>query len=94
MSQVVFEDNDFHIRSRRIFGDPETPSMIKFLLSHRLAKNEKQALYILIGVIIISLSIPLYILFHNLTASDLIKFKDGKTMDIHEYVKKLKTGEY
>ena len=46
MSQVVFEDNDFHIRSRRIFGEPETPTMVKFLLNHGIAKNEKQALYL------------------------------------------------
>jgi hypothetical protein len=93
MSQVVFEDNDFHIRSRRIFGEPETPTMVKFLLNHGIAKNEKQALYILIGVIIVSLLIPFYILFHNLTTSDVVRLKNGKIIEIHEFVRKLKTGE-
>ncbi len=93
MSQVVFEDNEFHIKSRRLFGEPETPTMVRFLLKHGFARNEKNALYILIGVIIISLSIPLYILLHNLTAPDVVRLKNGKVIQIHELVRKLKTGE-
>ncbi len=92
MSQVQFEDNDFHIKSRRIFGEPETPTMIKFLLNRGFAKNEKQALYILISVIIVALLISVFLTTKTFSSPTIVKLKDGKTMEVHEYVRKLREG--
>ena len=55
------EKNEFHIKSRKLFGDPTTPTMITILLKTGLAKNEKQALTILIGIIIAALSLTAWI---------------------------------
>ncbi len=90
MSEVTFEDNDFHIRSRRLLGAPETPTMIKLLLKYRLAKNEKHALYILIGVVVLFLSVPLGMLIHNSLVDDVIVLPNGQTLTAEKYVKDLR----
>ena len=97
MSELIFEEEpntEFHIRSRRILGAPETPAMVQFLLKRGWAKNEKQALYILIAAIVIFLGISFYIFHANNTSSDTITIPDGRQISIPEYVQGVRQGIY
>lgn len=98
MAEVIFDEDkgekEFHIRSRRLFGDPETPTMIKFLLDHKIVKNEKQAMYILIGVVVVFLGATLYTYkVMNDTPTD-ITLRDGSKIPVKEYIEGVKKGLY
>ena len=87
------EDNDFHIRSRRLLGEPETPSMIRFLLRSGVAKTEKQALYILISVILVALSATIFIIRGGGSgADDYIRGVDGQKYTFEEYMNLVEQG--
>lgn len=43
------ENNTF--KSRAIFGEPEKPQMFNFLMKAGIAKNDKSAEYIILGII-------------------------------------------
>lgn len=45
---LEFDDSQFKLRSRRILGAPEVPTMIKFLVTKKIVKNESQAVLILL----------------------------------------------
>lgn len=56
-NNITFEDSKFKIKSRAIFGRPEVPNIIKFLVNKKIVKNEKQAavfMFILLIAMIIS----------------------------------------
>lgn len=57
MSDLEFQDNaqtlPHSFKSRVILGQAETPKIISFLLKNKVAKNEEQAGYILLGVIVL-----------------------------------------
>jgi hypothetical protein len=95
MSNVDFlEKNEFHIRSRKLFGDPTTPTMISILLKTGVAKNEKQATGILLGIIAVTLtltSILIYVRFNppiNNTLTDLY----GNTYTFEQYIELVRQG--
>lgn len=95
MSQVEFvEQNEFHIKSRRLFGEPETPGMIRFLLKTGVAKNEKQAVIVLTIVIILSITATLFIIHSriNQSGSNLITDANGKTYTVEQYVELVRQG--
>jgi len=88
MGSIDFhEENEFHIRSRRLLGEPETPSMIRFLLRTGVVKNEKQAVSILIGVILVALSATFFIVRGGVGAGGdgYITGLDGVKYSIEEY---------
>jgi hypothetical protein len=95
MNDVQFhEDNELHIKSRKLFGEPETPTMIRFLLRTGLAKNEKQALYILIGVIVVALSSTIFLIRGGIVPDEgLIEGLDGQKYTFDEYVEMVNTGQ-
>ena len=95
MGSIDFhEENEFHIRSRRLLGEPETPSMIRFLLRTGVVKNEKQAVSILIGVILVALSAAFFIARGGGGAStDYVVGADGQRYQIKEYVELVKQGK-
>lgn len=51
MATIQFDDSKFHLRSRRISGEPEVPTVIKFLVSKGIVKNENQAIGIMLCII-------------------------------------------
>lgn len=55
------EEEEFHIKSRKLFGEPTTPSMVRFLLRFGIVKNEKQALIVLIIFVAIVIFITIYL---------------------------------
>ena len=96
MGSIDFhEENEFHIRSRRLLGEPETPSMIRFLLRTGVVKNEKQAVSILIGVILVALSAAFFIAQGGAGAGgdDYITGLDGHKYTSEEYFKLVGQGK-
>ena len=96
MDRVDFlEKNEFHIRSRKLFGDPTTPTMITILLRTGVAKNEKQALAILLGVIAITLTLASILLYSRLTppTSTLITDQQGNVYTFEQYIELVRNGK-
>lgn len=90
------EENDFHIRSRRLLGEPTTPSMVSFLLKSGIAKNEKQALFILIGVVGAILILTVYlanILLIGTKGPNYVEDKFGNKYSAEQYIELLKQGK-
>jgi hypothetical protein len=97
MNQVQFEEdnNEFHIRSRRLFGEPETPTMVRFLLRTGIVKNEKQALYILVGIVIIALAVTIFLIRGGIgggSGDDYITGVDGQEYTFEEYIELVNQG--
>lgn len=51
--QLTFDESKFKLRSRRLLGQPEVPTMIRFLVSKGLVKTENQAVAVTLGVCIL-----------------------------------------
>jgi hypothetical protein len=96
MNSVDFmEDNEFHIKSRRLLGEPTTPSMVRFLLRSGVVKNEKQALLVLIGVVIAVLALTFYlgnILLGSPDGPTYIEDRFGNRYTPEEYVGYINKG--
>lgn len=95
MSNVDFlEKNEFHIRSRKLFGDPTTPTMISILLKTGLAKNEKQAAGILLSIIAITLTLT-SVLIHlrfNQPIDNTITDQYGNIYTFEQYIELVRQG--
>jgi len=89
-----YGDSGFHIRSRKILGEPTTPAMINFLLNKKIAKNEKQATIILLVVILIFLSLSSFIIYKSLSKQQelVIVNKYGQEIPFDKYVEMLNRG--
>lgn len=95
MDRVDFiEQNEFHIKSRRIFGEPTTPSMISLLIKTGIAKTEKQALIILCSLIAIVLSVTISILIARHTpTSNVVVDQNGVSYTFQEYIGLVRQGK-
>ena len=95
MDRVDFiEQNEFHIKSRRLLGEPTTPTMISLLLKTGIAKNEKQALIILLATVLATLGLTLtIILVRTAPASDVVVDKDGNAYQFAEYIELVRQGK-
>lgn len=62
---ISFDDNNFKFKSRSIFGSSEIPGMTKFLVGKGLVKNETQAMYFMIILIIIFVCTSMYIVYNS-----------------------------
>ena len=61
MPEVQFDESQFKLRSRRILGEPEIPGMIKFLVVKGIVKTEKQAVGIMLGVVVTLILISVFV---------------------------------
>lgn len=52
-SPITFEESKFKIKSRRILGELEVPTMIRLLVNKRIVKNEKQAISLMLIFVIL-----------------------------------------
>jgi hypothetical protein len=95
MDRVDFLDqNEFHIKSRRLLGEPTTPTMISILLKTGIAKNEKQALIILLAVILSTLGLTLAIILgRTAPVSNVVVDKNGNTYQFEEYIELVRQGK-
>ncbi len=60
-NNVTFDDSKFKIKSRAIFGRPEVPNIIKFLVNKKIVKNEKQAVILVFILFIIFIALTVYL---------------------------------
>jgi len=63
MADVQFdeEDNGPRFTSRRLLGERVKPSMVGFLTKLGIVKNEQQAGYLLMGIIVVCFAITFYL---------------------------------
>ena len=89
-----YGDSKFHIRSRKLLGEPTTPAMINFLISKKVAKDEKQALIILVSVIVIFLGLSIFIIDKSINNDEplIIVNKYGQQIPFEDYVEMLNQG--
>ncbi|MFA7193959.1 MAG: hypothetical protein WC087_03530 [Candidatus Paceibacterota bacterium] len=89
-----YGDSKFHIRSRKLLGEPTTPAMVNFLISKRVAKDEKQALIILISAIVVFLGLSIFIIDKSINNDEelIIVNKYGQQIPFNEYVEMLNQG--
>lgn len=89
-----YGDSKFHIRSRKILGEPTTPAMVNFLISKNVAKDEKQALIILISAIVVFLALSIFIIDKSINNDEelIIVNKYGQQIPFNEYVEMLNQG--
>ena len=78
MADITFDDSKFKIRSRRFLGEPEVPTMIKFLVVKGIVKTEKQAVIVLLSTIIVLLGMTIYLLVVNFFLPTGIDYTDPK----------------
>lgn len=102
MALVEFDEQDpnqeFHIKSPKIslLGSLETPTMIRLLLKSGLVKNEKQALGLLIAIMIAAFCVTGGIWFLRAQASQNNIFTDfkGNKVTTQQYLDNIKRGVY
>ncbi len=95
MNSVDFiEQNEFHIKSRRLLGDATTPTMITILLRTGIAKNEKQALVILILIIVSTLGLTFGLIHARSTpTSNLVVDQAGNSYTFDQYIELVRAGK-
>lgn len=96
MDSVDFiEKNEFHIRSRKLFGEPTTPTMVLILLKTGIAKNEKQALAILLATVIATLALTSGLLYARINTPNNSTIVDqlGNSYTFEEYINLVRQGK-
>ncbi len=97
-NEIQFEeeygDSRFHIKSRKLLGEPTTPTMINFLLEKKIAKNEKQATIMLVIAIVVFLGFSALIINDSISESReiIIVNKYGQEIPFDQYVDMLNRG--
>lgn len=98
-SEIQFEDeygeSGFHIRSRKILGEPTTPTMVNFLLNKGIVKNEKQATIILLICIFVFLGLSIFILRNSLVNDEQLIYVDkyGREIPFEDYIELINKGQ-
>jgi hypothetical protein len=89
------EQNEFHIKSRRLFGEPTTPTMIRILLRTGIAQTEKQALFILSTLTLIVLLLTCSLIYSRLnpSSSDIIIDAQGNSYTFDQYINAVRQGK-
>ncbi len=98
-SDIQFEEEygntEFHFKSRKILGEPTTPTMVNFLLNKGIVKNEKQATIVLLLCILIFLGLSVFILRSALINDEQLIYIDkyGREIPFDEYINLLNKGQ-
>ena len=98
MNDLEFlEENELHIKSRRLLGIPASPTMVRFLLRSGVAKNEKQALFILFTAVALIIVLTIYLANVLLLAPEegpsYIQDRFGNQYTPEQYTDLLKRGK-
>ncbi len=96
MDRIDFiEQNEFHIKSRQLLGDIPTPRMVSALIRTGFAKDDKQAVTILIVVICITLASTLFLIQSRSSnsQSDVVVDQYGQTYSFQEYINLVRQGK-
>lgn len=60
-SSLTFDESKFKLRSRKLLGQPEVPTMIRFLVIKGFVKTEGQAVGILLTFCVLIIAVTIYI---------------------------------
>lgn len=96
MNRVDFiEKNEFHIKSRKLFGEPVTPTMVTILLKTGIVKNEKQALFVLTGVVIATLALTSILLYFRISppTNNIVIDQNGNVYTFEQYIELVRQGK-
>lgn len=96
MKHVDFvEQNEFHIKSRKLFGEPTTPTMIRILLRTGIVKNEKQALIVLIGIVILLFTLTFTLINNRFNSSlnNIVIDAQGNSYTFEHYIELVRQGK-
>lgn len=63
MGEIQFENESSTFKSRRVFGEPETPVMIKGIMRILPIKSEQQAGYLLMSIAVLGLLASIFIIY-------------------------------
>ncbi len=55
------DESKFKLRSRKILGEPEIPTMIRFLVSKGFVKTENQAVGLMLGLCLVIVASTVFI---------------------------------
>ena len=92
------ENKRFHFLSRKIqfphFGEPTTPEAAKFLLNHKIIKNEKQAAYIFYGIIFACYAVVAIYFYRTTFLANRVILKNGQSITVEQYADGLRHGLY
>jgi hypothetical protein len=92
MSVQFNEDNEFHIKSRALFGEKQTPTMIRILLKSGIVKNEKQAVVVLLFAVVVMASATWFVLNGRGEGNDYVVAPDGTRYSAEEYIRLVRSG--
>jgi hypothetical protein len=89
-----YGDSKFHIRSRKILGEPTTPAMVNFLLTKKIVKNEKQAVIVLVCAITLFLGLSIFIIDKSINNNEplIVVNKYGQQIPFEQYVEMINKG--
>lgn len=65
METLQFDESQFKLRSRRILGEPEVPAMIRILVTRGIVKTERQAISLLLCIVLVFIGISITIVRVN-----------------------------
>ncbi len=77
MSDIQFDEPQIHYQSRTILGEPQTPSVIKFILKKGLARDEKHATKIVMIAIGIMFLISIILFINYVSPSEANVYYSG-----------------
>ncbi len=60
-SSLTFDESKFKLRSRKLLGQPEVPTMIRFLVTKGFVKNEGQAVGALLTLCVLVIVATVYV---------------------------------
>lgn len=96
MNRVDFiEKNEFHIKSRKLFGEPVTPTMVTILLKTGIVKNEKQALFVLTGIVITTLALTGILFYFRISppTNNIVVDQNGNVYTFEQYIELVRQGK-
>lgn len=96
MNDVNFdENNEFYLKTRVALVDKKTSPIIKLLIKSGIAKNQKQALMILVGVLFFLIISIFYVYFQFIKKPnfDYVIAPDGTRYGAEEYLRLIKMGK-
>ena len=76
-----------------LFGEPETPSMIRLLLKTGVVKTELQAVVVLLVIVVLFLGIAIWLIAGRNAGNDVVITPDGTVYTAEEYFELVRQGK-
>ena len=60
-SGMSFDESKFKLRSRAVLGDPEVPTVIRFLVTKNIVKTENQAVVVMLAACVLIIATTVFV---------------------------------